>query len=138
MKDFITKDIPVLKSFDTAVQYTGSVAREKMLETLAELSGANMPGSVVVLEMPPRDYVLSDIARIVESNNAHIINLLSSTDRDTGCLLITIKLDLEDASPVIRSFERFNYTVLYHHMKESVVDEILQRRMNELLYYANM
>ena len=35
-------------------------------------------------------------------------------DKDTGRLLITLKIDLEDASPVIRSFERFNYTVLYH------------------------
>lgn len=128
----------ILPVVDAEGQYMGSITREKMLEALAELCSANTAGSVVVLEMLPRDYMLSDISRIVESNNAHITNLLSSTDKNTGRVLITIKLDLEDASPVIRSFERFNYTVLYHYMEESIVDEILQHRMDELLYYMNM
>ena len=118
--------------------YTGAITREKMLEALAELCNADTAGSVIVLEMLPQDYALTDIARIVESNNAHIINLLSSTDKDTGRLHITIKIDLEDASPVIRSFERFNYTILFHYMEEGIVDEVLQQRMDELLYYMNM
>lgn len=128
----------VLPVVDAEGQYVGSITREKMLEALAELCGANTAGSVIVLEMFPQDYVLSDIARIVESNNAHIVNLLSSTDRDTGRLSITVKINLEDASPVIRSFERFNYTVSYHYMEEGTVDEILQRRMSELIYYMNI
>ena len=99
---------------------------------------AEAAGSVIVLEMLPQDYVLSDIARIVEANNAHVINLLHTIDGDTGRIVITLKIDLEDASPVIRSFERFNYTVLYHFMETGMVDEVLQRRMDELLYYMNM
>lgn len=118
--------------------YVGVITRDRMLEGLAELCSANTVGSVITLEVLPQDYMLSDIARIVESNNAHIINLLSSTDKDTGRLLITIKIDLEDAAPVIRSFERFNYTVLYHFMEEGMVDEVLQKRMDELIYYMNM
>ena len=55
-----------------------------------------------------------------------------------ACLLITLKIDLEDASPVIRSFERFNYTVLYHFMEKGMVDDMLRQRMNELLHYMNM
>ena len=38
----------------------------------------------------------------------------------------------------IRSFERFNYTVLYHFMEKGMVDDMLQQRMNELLHYMNM
>ena len=95
-------------------------------------------GSVIVLEMMPQDYSLTDIARLVEANNAHVLNLLSHQDKDTGRLLITLKIDLEDASPVIRSFERFNYTVLYHFMEKGMVDDMLQQRMNELLHYMNM
>ena len=53
-------------------------------------------------------------------------------------LIITLKIDLEDASPVIRSFERFNYTVLYHFMEKGMVDDMLRQRMNELLHYMNM
>ena len=127
--------IPVVSSDGS---YIGVITCDKVVELMADLCNAEAAGSVIVLEMFPQDYVLSDIARIVEANNAHVINLLHAIDRDTGRLVITIKIDLEDASPVIRSFERFNYTVLYHFMETGMVDEVLQRRMDELLYYMNM
>jgi CBS domain-containing protein len=120
-------------------KYMGVITRDRMFDELANQCNAESPGSVVVLELLPQDYVLSDIARIVEANNAHVLNLLSNTDKDTGRLAVTIRIDLEDASPVIRSFERFNYTVLYHHnMRGGVVDNTLQDRMNELIYYMTM
>lgn len=118
--------------------YCGSILRDKLVDVLSELCGAEREGSVIVLEMAPQDYVLSDIARLVESNNAHVQSLLSHTDQDSGRLVITIKIDLEDASPVIRSFERFNYTVLSYYMENGMVDDVLQRRMDELLLYMNI
>ena len=50
----------------------------------------------------------------------------------------SIKIDLEDVSPVIRSFERFNYTVLYYFMEKGMVDDLLQQRMEELVRYMNI
>ena len=97
--------------------YLGAITRDRLVDALSELCNAEAAGSVIVLEMMPQDYSLTDIARLVEANNAHVLNLLSHQDKDTGRLLITLKIDLEDASPVIRSFERFNYTVLYHFME---------------------
>ena len=119
-------------------QYYGAIILEKMMEVLAGLSNAEAEGSVIVLEVSPQDYSLTDIARIVESNNAHILNVFSSLDKDTDKLQITLKIDIEDASPVIRSFERFNYSVLFHFMNKGMVDELLQQRMTELLHYMNM
>ena len=112
--------------------YLGAITRDRLVDA------AEAAGSVIVLEMMPQDYSLTDIARLVEANNAHVLNLLSHQDKDTGRLLITLKIDLEDASPVIRSFERFNYTVLYHFMEKGMVDDMLRQRMNELLHYMNM
>lgn len=131
-------DLSLLPVVSDEGAYVGVVTRDTMVDVVAELCNADIAGSVIVLEMMPQDYALSEIARLVESNNAHVLSLLSHTDKATGRLLITLKIDLEDASPVIRSFERFNYTVLYHFMKKGMVDEVLQQRMNELLYYMNM
>lgn len=119
-------------------QYLGAITRDKLIDILSELCSAEVAGSVIVLEMMPQDYVLSDIARLVEANNAHVLNLLSYTDNETGRLHIIIKIDLEDASPVIRSFERFNYTVLYYFMEKGMVDDLLQQRMDELLHYMSI
>ena len=110
--------------------YLGAITRDRLVDALSELCNAEAAGGVIVLEMMPQDYSLTDIARF--------LNLLSHQDKDTGRLLITLKIDLEDASPVIRSLERFNYTVLYHFMEKGMVDDMLQQRMNELLHYMNM
>ncbi len=119
-------------------KYYGSITRENLIDLISELSNAEVSGSVIVLEVVPQDYSLADIARIVESNKAHILNVFTRIDKETGRLLVTLKIDMEDASPVIRSFERFNYIVLYHFMEKGMVDELLQQRMNELLHYMNL
>lgn len=119
-------------------EFLGAVTREQLTDVLAEVCSVETEGSVVVLELAPQDYELAEIARLIESNNAHVLSLFSRIDKVTGKLIITIKIDLEDASPVIRSFERFNYTVLYYFMKKGMVDDLLKKRMDELLFYMNM
>lgn len=128
----------ILPVVDAEGKYIGAITHERMIEAIVDLCSADSIGSIVVLEMFPQDYSLSDIARIAESNNARVLNLFSYVEKDTGRLIVTLKIDLEDASPVIRSFERFNYTVSYHFMEAGIVDEVLQERMNELIYYMNM
>ncbi|MDR0750693.1 MAG: CBS domain-containing protein [Tannerellaceae bacterium] len=130
--------LTLLPAVDKEGKYAGVITRERLVDAVAEGCNAEAPGSVVMLEMWPQDYVLSDIARIIEANNAHLLNLLHSIERDTGRLRITVKIDLADATPVIRSFERFDYTVLCHFMEKGMADDVLLQRMDELLYYMNM
>lgn len=130
--------ITLLPVITTKGKYLGSITREKLIDLISELSNAETAGSVLVLELVPQDYSLADISRIVESNNARVLNLFTRIDKETDRMLVILKIDMEDASPVIRSFERFNYTVLYHFMEKGMVDELLQQRMNELLHYMNL
>lgn len=118
--------------------YLGLLTRERFVDALSELCCAEVGGSILVLELKQQDYSLTEIARIVESNNAHVLTLFSTCDSSTGRVLVTLKLDLEDASPVIRSFERFNYDVASLFMKRGVIDETLRQRMDEVIYYMNM
>lgn len=131
-------DLSLLPVVNADQELLGGITRSRLVDVLAEMCSVEHEGSVVVLEVAPQDYVLTEIARIVESNHAHILSVLSSLDKTTGKLIITLKIDLEDASPVIRSFERFDYTVLYYFMKKSMVDDLLKKRMDELLFYMNM
>lgn len=119
-------------------EYRGVITRDKLIDILSELCSAETAGSVFVLEVMPQDYSLTDIARLIESNNAHVLNLMSYTDKDTGRIRLIVKIDLEDVSPVIRSFERFNYTVLYYFMEKGMVDDLLEQRMEELVRYMNI
>ena len=94
--------------------------------------------SLVVIEISLVDYTLTDIARIIESNNARIMNVFVLPVADGNTLIISIKLSLLDVSPVLMSLERFNYKVLHYEMNEGVVTETHKERLDELLYYLEM
>lgn len=94
--------------------------------------------SLIIIECSLIDYSLTDIARIVESNNAHVMNLFVLPIVDGNTLLISIKLNLIDVSPVLMSLERFNYKIVYYLMKEGVVTDTHKERLDELLYYLDM
>lgn len=99
---------------------------------------SDIENSMLIIEVPMIDYTLTDIARIVESNSAHVMNLFVLPIGDGSTLLISIKLNLIDISPVLMSFERFNYKIVYYSMKEGIVTDTHKERLDELLYYLNM
>jgi len=53
-------------------------------------------------------------------------------------LLISLKLDVDDLTAVLRSFERFSYNVLYYFMREGEVTDTQKERLDELMYYLDM
>lgn len=134
----VCRELSILPVISVQQEYLGVLTRESLLAALTELCQANAAGSLVMLDLLPVDYSLVDIARLVESNHAHILSLLSQTDARNGHLLITLKLDVEDASSVIRSFERFNYTVSGYFMKNGVINDVFRQRVNEFIHYINI
>ena len=105
-------------------------------EQFTELSEAD--NSLIILEIPLTDYLLTEIARIVESNNAHVLSLLVLPISGGSELLVSLKLDISDLTSVLRSFERFSYKVVYYYMKEGEITDLQKERLDELMYYLDM
>ena len=105
-------------------------------EQYTELSeGEN---SLIILEIPSKDYMLTEIARIVEGNNAHVIALSVLPILGGSEFLVSLKLDISDLTSVLRSFERFSYKVVYYYMKEGEITDLQKERLDELMYYLDM
>jgi hypothetical protein len=94
--------------------------------------------SLLILDIPFKDYTLTELARIVESNNAHVVSLSVISISGGADLLVSLKLDVGDLSSLLRSFERFNYRVVYYFMREGKVTDTQKERLDELLYYLEM
>lgn len=122
-KEFIKKQV---KSFTTAI------TPEQYLEL------AENEYSLIILDVSVNDYTLTEIARLVEDNNARIIRLEVLPSKDGLSLLVSLKLDVNDVSSVLRSFERFNYNVIYYFMKEGEMNDTYEDRLKELLLYLDM
>ena len=67
-------------------EYEGVVTREHLVDVCTDFFQADAPGSTIVLEVVPSDYSVTDIARIVESNNAHILSMQTHPEEKNGQL----------------------------------------------------
>ncbi len=126
--------LPVL---DRQEQFLGVISSQDLLQLLAQSTGVKEIGSVLVLEMDANNYVLSQIAQIVESNQAKILNLFINSEPDSTKIRVSLKINQQNLSPIIRTFERYDYQVLASYQAENQQNE-LQERYDELMLYLNM
>lgn len=99
---------------------------------------ADQEQSLIILDVPLKDYTLTEIARLVEDNNARIIRLETLPLNDGISLLVSLRMDVIDVSAVLRSFERFSYNVIYYFMREGELNETYEDRLKELMHYLDM
>lgn len=127
------ESVPVL---DDDQLYAGTIRVNDALMKFADLLGGQEQGAVVVLKMANRDYSLTDISRLVESNNIKIISSYyagaeyGSIDEGT----LTLKLNRTDVSAVVATLERFDYQVESVHAN-TPVDSPDRHRLDLLLRY---
>jgi len=100
--------VPVL---DEKLHYKGVITTTDLVRYLAGISSMDQQGGIIVLELTERDYSLSQIAQIVESNNVRVLSMYLTSPPDSIRLEVTIKVNTNDLVSVIRTFERYNYDV---------------------------
>ena len=83
------------------------------------------------------DYSLSEIARIVESNDAVILNVVVKQVVAENKLQIILKINKTDLKNIQATFERFEYTVL-DIVHESEFDAQMQDRIDNLIKYLEV
>lgn len=71
------------------------------------MTNIHEPGSIVVLEMNQVDYSLQQIAQIVEGNDGRVLSAYSHVLPGTMRLEVTLKINREDISDILQSFEHY-------------------------------
>ena len=126
---------PVL---DDNNNFKGVITSQELIKRLAEMSSLDQPGAIIVLELTERDYSLSQIAQIIESNNVKAISMYVTSPVDSTKLDITIKLNSNEISSVIRTFERYDIPVKTWIASSDSIDEFYQERFDLLMKYLNI
>jgi len=91
----------------------------------------------VVLEMNQIDYSLHEIARLVEANDAKVLSVYTRTLPDSARVEVTLKINREEISDVLRSFDRYELFVKSTY-QGSKLHEDLRGRYEELMRYINL
>ncbi len=137
LKLYAALKISVIPVLDAQEHYTGVVTHTQLLQYFSTLIAAQEPGSIIVLELNQRDYSLSQIAQIAESNGAKIISLFLTPRADSTELDVTIKINLQNAAPVLQTFERYSYHVKAS-FSQNMENKGLQERYDALMHYLNI
>ena len=127
--------VPVL---DDNNNFKGVITARDIIKCLAEMSSLDQPGAIIVLELIERDYSLSQIAQIIESNNVKAVSMYITSPSDSTKLEITIKLNTNEISSVIRTFERYNISVKTWVATSDSIDQFYQERFDLLMKYLNI
>lgn len=128
--------IPVLKEDNN---YLGLIRMSELLHYFANLSAIEKPGGILVLDLNQNDYSLTEIAQIVESNDAKILSMYVNTpDKDSVRLEVTLKINRTDLTPVIQTFNRFDYRVKASFMEYDEENELLQKRYELFMKYLDI
>lgn len=126
--------VPVVDEHDN---YLGSITLLSLLAYFAGSLSVYEPGGVVVLDMSSNDYSLSEIAGIVESNDAKILSLFVHAQADSTRMEVLLKLNKMELGGVLQTFERYNYNIKAIYSEQDDQDD-LRERYDSLMNYLNI
>ena len=127
--------VPVL---DKNNHYKGVITTTDLVRYIAGLSSLDQPGGIIVVELVERDYSLSQIAQIVESNNVKVLSMYITSIPESTKLEITLKVNTSDLASVIKTFERYNYEVKTWVSGDDAMDNFYSERFDMLMKYLNI
>jgi acetoin utilization protein AcuB len=128
--------VPVLEEDHS---YLGSISRTDLAFKMTELLSSNEPGGIIVLELTDISYSLTQIAQIIEGNDARILSLyIHKPSPSSKELDVTIKVNVEDLSGIIQTFARYDYVIKSTYMDQSQIKNLFDDRYDQFMRYLNV
>ena len=131
-------ELYVLPVADSERNFLGLVRKREVLNALNDIFNLSSFGSVITIELAQIDYTLSDIVRIIETENAKILGVAVQQPNDElSAIRVSVKLNLEDSSVVSAALRRFGYVIVSEDRSESM-ESNFSDRADELIRYLDI
>jgi CBS domain-containing protein len=127
--------VPVL---DTDKNYLGLITVQRFIQYMGDLFGIKNPGGIIVLELKTNDYSLSQIAQIIESNDAKILSLYIQTLPDSKVMDLTLKINRIDLGGIIQTFIRFDYLIKASYSEHNDLELLYSDRYEQFMHFLKV
>src|SRR5882757_2972906 len=127
-------DTTVVPVINIENELQGVIITRDLLKAIGDFTGTNEIGGIIVLEMERSQFAISEISRIVESNDATILHLNTTVNAVTGLLTVSIHLNKKEIAAIVSTFERYDYDVLYYFGSE-LFENNIENNYNHLMNY---
>lgn len=130
--------LSVVPVIDLNKNYLGMITSQRLMQYMGDLYAVKNPGGIIILELNANDYSLTQIAQIVEGNDAKILSLYITSPPDSIKLEVTLKINRIDLSPIIQTFIRFDYTIKSSFMDDNEMDSLYNNRYEHFMHFLNI
>ncbi len=129
--------LTVIPVVDVAGAYLGLISQTDLMRFFAETTAFTEPGSVLVLEMPKRDYSLTQIASMVEAEGAAVLSSLITSSPSDELIELTLKINQPETARIASAIERHGIEVR-HSFTEAELQDNLMDRYDSLMSWMNV
>lgn len=137
MNLFFDRKLDILPLCDSNQCLIGVLSLASFDKMLIYQFCGNEKGAWIEFEIKRSEYALSEISRIVENVNGTILQLYTMMAPDKSALIVSLKVNLIDASPIVESFQRFDYRLLYYSGEAEYINQ-LKRNYENLMAYLKV
>lgn len=132
----VNNEVDLLPVLDSTGRFLGIITINSILKFFSETVSIANQGSIITIELNINDYSLSEIAKIVESDNAKILASFITSHPDSTKLEVTLKINKNEITRILSTFERFNYQITASY-NETDYQVDLQNRYDEFMRFLN-
>jgi CBS domain-containing protein len=136
IKLFAEHDCNRLPVIDTEKNYVGYYDLSDILDVFIMSPFLHNLGFTLIVEQIEKDYSISQISQIVESNGGKILGLFISEKRE-DIVQVTLRVSSEDIHEITQTFRRYNYQVVSKHENDDYLED-LKSRSDYLQKYLEM
>jgi len=133
---FAKNETNLLPVLDEKNNYIGYYELEDVIRFLNETPFLKEEGSILIVTKEVTTFSMSQVAQIVESNQAKILGLFISNVTQNS-VEITIKMSQCGLNDIIQTFRRYEYEIISEHLEDSYLNG-LKERSDYLDKYLNI
>ncbi len=133
---FAKNETNLLPVLDEKNNYIGYYELEDVIRFLHETPFLKEEGGILIVAKEVNTFSMSQVAQIVESNQAKILGLFISNMAQNK-VEITIKISQSGLNDIIQTFRRYDYEIISEHQEDSYLNG-LKERSDYLDKYLNI
>ncbi len=132
-----SQKLSIIPVVDDAGLYVGSITQGDIVTFFAESMAVDLPGGVFVIEVSTNDYSLTEIANIIETNDAKVLSIQIVSNVNSSKLEIIAKVSKIELGAILQTMERYGYKIIAS-FQESVDYDELRDNYDSLINYLNI
>ena len=136
LEEFAKNETNIIPVLNNQNKYVGYYELEDVIRFFHETPFLRDEGGLLVVRKEINGFSMSQVAQIVESNNAKLLGLFISKT-EANHIEFTLKISQSGLNDIIQTFRRYDYEIISEHQEDTYLKN-LKDRSDYLDKYLNI